>query len=38
MSVKLIFTIWIESVVSTPLGAEVKGVICEKKESRCKVM
>ena len=38
MSVKLIFTIWIESVVSAPLGAEMKGVVCEKKESRCKVM
>ena len=38
MSVKLIFTIWIESVVSAPLGAEMKGVIGEKKESRCEVM
>ena len=38
MSVKLIFTIWIESVVSAPLGADMKGVIGEKKESRCEVM
>ena len=37
MRVKLIFTIWIESVVSASLGAE-KGVIGEKKESRCEVM
>ena len=38
MSVKLIFTIWIESVVSAPLGAEMKRVIGDKKESRCEVM
>ena len=39
MSVKLIFTIWVESVVSAPLGAEImKGVIGEKKESTCEVM
>ena len=38
MSVKLIFTIWIESVVSAPLGAEMNGVIGDKKESRSEVM
>ena len=38
MIVKLIFTIWVESVVSAPLGAEMKGEIGEKKESRCEVM
>ena len=38
MSVKLIFNIWIESVVSAPLGAGMKGVSCEKKELRCRLM
>lgn len=38
MSVKLIFNISIESVVSTPLGAGMKGVICEKKELRCRLI